>query len=197
MKAMVLMNIATESDLANGSRGVLTDIILDPREDIGDNCATTIRLVYPPVAILFKPLFGRDKVFPGLPRGTIPIFPTRMSFTLQETKRVMVKREQFALTPAYAFTDYKSQGQTMECVIIHLAKPLSGTLTGFNAYVALSRSRGRKTIRLLRDFDEKLFTTHPSEELRKEDVRLAALLGRATESRCALGEFNYGPAQRR
>jgi hypothetical protein len=60
-------------------------------------------------------------------------------------------------------------------VIVDLAKPPSGNLTAFNAYVALSRSRGRSTIRLLRPFDEKLFTIHPSEELRKEDQRLAVL----------------------
>ena len=43
--------------------------------------------------------------------------------------------------------------------------------------VALSRGRGRDTIRLLRDFDEnlKLFTQHPSEDLRKEMLRLERL----------------------
>ena len=32
MKVMILMNISTNSDLANGSRGIIEDIILDPRE---------------------------------------------------------------------------------------------------------------------------------------------------------------------
>ena len=43
--------------------------------------------------------------------------------------------------------------------------------------VALSRGRDRDTIRLLRDFDEnlKLFTQHPSEDLRKEMLRLERL----------------------
>lgn len=40
--------------------------------------------------------------------------------------------------------ELKSQGQTMECVIVDLAsEPPSGTLTAFDTYVALSRSRGR------------------------------------------------------
>jgi hypothetical protein len=34
MKTMVLMNLATNADLANGSRGIITDIILDPREPV-------------------------------------------------------------------------------------------------------------------------------------------------------------------
>ena len=49
------------------------------------------------------------------------------------------------------------------------------TLTTFTAYIALSRSQGCDTIRLLGDFDDALFTTHPSEDLRQEDVWLAEL----------------------
>jgi len=41
--------------------------------------------------------------------------------------------------------------------------------------VALSRSQGRNTIRLLRDFDEELFQHYPSEALRLEMARLEVL----------------------
>ncbi|KAF8439418.1 hypothetical protein L210DRAFT_858058, partial [Boletus edulis BED1] len=50
-----------------------------------------------------------------------------------------------------------------------------GQLTPFNAYMAISHSRGRDGIRLLWEFDERLFTTHPTEHLREEDQRLEAL----------------------
>ena len=76
-----------------------------------------------------------------------------------------------AVTAAYAFTDYKAQGQTMECVIVDLAKLPSGAFTGFAVYVALSRSHGRPTIRLLRDFDENLFTQHSSEVGKTSDFQ--------------------------
>ena len=80
------------------------------------------------------------------------------------------------MTPGYAFTDFKSQGQTIEFMLVDLAKPVTGgPLTPFNAYVGLSRSRGRDTIRLLRECQEGLFTTHPSEDLREEDIRLEKL----------------------
>ena len=46
----------------------------------------------------------------------------------------------------------------------------------FAACVALSRSQGRDTIQLLGDFDDTLFTTHPLEDLRQEDVHLAELM---------------------
>ncbi|KAF8478323.1 hypothetical protein JB92DRAFT_2601607, partial [Gautieria morchelliformis] len=52
------------------------------------------------------------------------------------------------LTAAYAFTDYRSQGQTLPCVIVDIATPPTGGLTPFNAYVALSRSSGSEFLRL-------------------------------------------------
>ncbi|KAF8125257.1 hypothetical protein EV363DRAFT_1119588, partial [Boletus edulis] len=86
-----------------------------------------------------------------------------------------ITRRQFPLTAAYAFTDYRSQGQTLKNVVVDIGPPPTGELTPFNAYVALSRSRGRESIRLLHPFDEKLFTSHPSEHLRTEDERLNRL----------------------
>lgn len=76
MKVMVLLNIDTDSDLANGSRGVITDIILDPREVIEETSLSKVVLAYAPAAILFRPLFGGKKNVPGLPPGIIPIFPS-------------------------------------------------------------------------------------------------------------------------
>jgi hypothetical protein len=192
MKAMVLLNIATDADLANGTRGVVEDIILDAREKKPDAGETTVRLEFLPAVILFRPLYGQKKSFPGLPDGVVPIFPTHKKFTLNEVEKCTILREQFALTPAYAFTDYKSQGQTIENVIVDLTRPPSGKLSAFNAYVTLSRSRGRKNIRLLRDFDERLFTVHPHEDLRKEDGRLLEL---ETETLCRYnaGKFGWFP----
>ncbi|KIM57092.1 hypothetical protein SCLCIDRAFT_1219768 [Scleroderma citrinum Foug A] len=60
-------------------------------------------------------------------------------------------------------------------IIIDIGNPPSGTLTLFNIYVALSRARGRNQIGLLRDFDDKLLTKHPSEYLCLEDERLGDL----------------------
>ena len=66
-----------------------------------------------------------------------------------------VRRRQFPITAAYAFTDYRSQGQTITYVLVDIAPPPRGSL--FNLYVVLSRSSGRDTIRLLRDFDDEMF----------------------------------------
>ncbi|RDB17999.1 ATP-dependent DNA helicase RRM3 [Hypsizygus marmoreus] len=178
MKAMVLLNIATEADVANGTRGKVVDVVLDSREAMatpGDD--GKIHLRFPPAVILFKPDHRPSVRFPGLEDGVVPISPTEVTFRITTPDKVhhQIRRRQLAITPAYAFTDYKSQGQTIERVIVDIGKPPTGELTPFSAYVSLSRSRGRDTIRLLRDFDERLFTTHPSEDLRQEDIRLKIL----------------------
>lgn len=188
MKTMILVNISTDVDLANGSRGIISDIILDPREVLPNDASTTIYLMYPPAVVLFRPFSNKNVKIPGLEHGTIPVFPTHTTFSIQAEKKTTIHRWQFAVTPAYAFTDFKSQGQTMECVIADIGKPPSGFLSPFDVYVTLSRSRGRPSIRLLRDFEERLFTTHPSEELRKEDTRLASLEEK-TLQRYNTGEF--------
>jgi hypothetical protein len=189
MKAMVVTNIATEADVANGTRGVVEDIWLHPEEPpwkpeeederLQEDGSYT--LMHMPPVILFRPLEATSLTFPGVPAGLIPITPvTTASFKVKNGRgeEKNIRRTQYALTAAYAFTDHKAQGQTIEKVIIDISKPPTGKdLTPFNAYVALSRGRGRDSIRLLRDFDEELFTKHPSEELREEMARLETLDG--------------------
>lgn len=179
MSVMVMSNVATDADLANGQRGTITGIVLDPRDHsthMDEETAIT-RLKYPPAMIMFKPSKTSDIEIPGVPKGCVPLFPKEVKFSIKDINGITTKitRRQYPITPAFAFTDFKSQGQTIERVIIDLAKPPNGALSPFNAYVALSRSRGRENIRLLRDFDNALFTNHPSEDLRLEDVRLSAL----------------------
>jgi hypothetical protein len=76
---------------------------------------------------------------------------------------------------AYAFTDYSSQGQTLPYVIINIRSPPTGTLSLFNLYVVLSRSSGRASIRLLHDFNDKLFMVSHNPGLVDEDERLEDL----------------------
>ena len=94
----------------------------------------------------------------------------------------MVRRKQLPITPAYAFMDYQSQGQTIRYVIVDIASPPSGALSLFNVYVALSRSSGRSTIRLLRDFDDKVFKRSHDPWLLEEDYWLE-MLDRRTKDR--------------
>jgi len=177
MKAMVVLNISTEADLANGTRGTVQGFVLDPREErVIPDQEGHIHLRYPPPVIYFKPDIQTNAVFEGVPEGIIPISPSTMRFSVDtEGGKVKMERRQLAIVPAYAFTDYKSQGQTMEYVIVDISKPPTGLLSPFSVYVALSRSRGRRTIRILRDFDPALLMHHPSEDLRSDMARMEHL----------------------
>jgi hypothetical protein len=79
---------------------------------------------------------------------------------------------QLPMTSACVSMDHRSQGQTIECIIIEIGLSPSTGLSPFNAYTALFRSRGRRSTRLLRDFDSELFTKYPSEMLQLEDIKL-------------------------
>lgn len=158
-------------------QGTIVNIIPDPRETAHHNCSTTstVFLQYPPSFIMVWPLQHPGFSISGLLGGVLPLFSTLLTFSLPGKVKMTIHREQFTLTLAYAFIDFKSQVQTTECILVDLGKPPSGVLTSFNAYVGLSRSHRWITIRLLHNVDEALFTTHPSEELLKEDVCLKQL----------------------
>lgn len=70
----------------------------------------------------------------------------------------------------------------MEYVIVDILKPPTGMLSPFSVYVALSRSRGRMTIHILRNFDPVLLMHHPLEDLRIDMIRLENLDQQTKES---------------
>ena len=192
---MVTLNLATEADLANGSRGIIEDIILDPRERLDKTAIDEHGVVwtkYLPAMILFKPFFYEFEPFPGLGPGLIPIFPSQVKFSIHyaNNPKTQVNCRQFPLVAGYAFTNHKAQGQTIEHVVVDIGPTPRFSVDAFAAYVALSRSRSRSSIRLLRDFDDSIFTKHPSEHLRAEDTRLAAL-SEETRARFEVGFYSY------
>jgi ATP-dependent exoDNAse (exonuclease V) alpha subunit len=183
---VVTLNIATEADLANGSCGIIHDIIFNPREQIASeniNNDGIVWLQYPPAMILFQPFHHKFDPFPRLEAGLIPIFPTEVSFNIcyHHNPKTKVHQRQYPICAGFAFTDHKAQGQTLGKVIIGISTTSHFPVTPCSAYVALSRSRGRDTIRLLRDFDKAIFTKHPSEHLWKEDERLEGLIKDTTD----------------
>ena len=80
----VLLNIATEADEANRTRGGIQDIILDEREDpLTTDDEGTITLKYPPAMLLFQPDKKSRPKFPGLLPGIIPLTPSIAPFETQ------------------------------------------------------------------------------------------------------------------
>ena len=175
MKVMVTNNLQTDLDITNGARGIVTDIILNHNEPALDD-GSTARLKFLPECVLVKLSRTRAATLPHLDEGVIPI--QRVSSSVQikvDGKTRNVTRTQFPITGADSFTDYRAQGQTIPYVIIDIAPPPTSRLSLFNLYVSLSRSSGRETIRLLRDFDDGMFLQAHEPELIDEDERLEEL----------------------
>lgn len=181
MKIMITDNIQTDLDITNGATGEIIDIILHEDESIQSLNDTIITLKHLPIYILVKLGRTRATKLYNLEDCIVPIEPTsttyRIKITTQNGNIVQrtIQRRQFPLTGAYAYTDYRSQGQTIQYAIIDIAPPPCGTLTLFNLYVAFSRCCGRDSIRLLRDFDDEMLLSSHDIELLNEDARLESL----------------------
>jgi hypothetical protein len=185
-KVMVTLNVDTDLDIANGARGTIHSIVVHSDEDLTPNSNNRVVLNRLPLYILVKFDRTRAPSLSTLDHGLIPIVPIAKTFSINvpsshsrrsQFTRKTVKRLQLPITGAYAFTDYRSQGQTIPRVIVDIATPPDSgrCLSLFNVYVALSRSAGRQSIRLLRDFDEKTFLQPQDPELLEEDKRITSL----------------------
>ena len=174
---MVMVNIQTNLDVANGVQGVIEAIVLDEQErQTAINETQTIHLKYPPWYVLVRLDHTKAPHLQGLNQNVIPIVPVMKTFAITANgAKINVNRTQLPLTLAYAFTDYRSQGQTLQPVIVDIGPPPHGYLTAFNIYIALSRGTGQNNIWLLRGFDKNLLQQHPCEFLRLEDNCLERL----------------------
>ena len=186
---MVTLNIEAEMDVANGTRGKIVDIVLNPDEDPIPPNVPKVRLKKMPAYVLVKLNNTRLRQLPNLPPQVSPIEPNAVKFsiTVQNTSRTDTRR-QFPIIGAYAFTDYRVQGQTIRNVIADISSPPFRALNLFNLYVALSRGTGREGIRLLREFDHKIFSKPLLQDLAIEDARLQEL-NMYTRKRYEAGEY--------
>ena len=157
MRVMVANNVETDLDITNGAQGEIVDIILHPDE----------------------PSFNANRSKVVL-RRTWSLSSQRLPH-IELERRLKMGRPSSGPFDAPSFqwppatTDYRAQGQTIFFVIVDIASPPTGTLNLFNLYVALSRSSGRDTIRLLRAFDWNIFKRSHDDELLREDERPEAM----------------------
>jgi ATP-dependent exoDNAse (exonuclease V) alpha subunit len=97
---------------------------------------------------------------------------THLTFTHPYSHiRSTFQRAQLPITPAFALTAHKSQGNTLPSAILDL----ESCLTTEAVYVMLSRVKKSDNIRILRPFRLSKITTRTSEDLRKEFHRFEFL----------------------
>lgn len=164
MKVMIQENLAFTNGVVNGSEGVIVDIVYE--EDNGKRFPVVVYVRIP----------GAGSVSDRAEEDVVPIFPQWTSFIWNRTpgcneSGVSVSRLQLPLLPAYAYTDYKAQGRSLDAAIIDPASAAS--LQGI--YVMLSRVRELKGVAILRPFCARKIDQRLSQELRTEIRRLDVL----------------------
>ena len=164
MKVMVQENLAFMNRVVNGSEGIVRDIIY--QEEDGKRYAIVVYVHIP----------GAGRVHPTADEDIVPIFPETSSFSwlrklTEGIDKSVVSRTQLPLLPAYAYTDYKSQGRSLDTAIVDLSS--ASSLQGI--YVMLSRVRSMKGLAILRPFSDRKILQRLSQELREELTRLDCL----------------------
>ncbi|KAJ7262629.1 hypothetical protein C8J57DRAFT_955021, partial [Mycena rebaudengoi] len=103
----------------------------------------------------------------------VPIVPVKSHFAYisQDGLKFGRSRLQLPLLLAYAYTDFKSQGRSLEIVIVDL----EGARSLLGLYVMLSRATTLPTLAVLRNFGPRMMSSRLGEEFRDEFRRLERL----------------------
>jgi hypothetical protein len=139
--------------VVNGASYTAVDIVVDrayPGHRISDN---TILHFGPPAAILVAGESTKNFHFVGMPPRTILLTPISMKIDCQKKRpwqQTEVSRRGLPCTAAFACTDYKVQGRTLEWVALELRGTRTTNIDGqtmtsqcdpYSLYVQLSRCR--------------------------------------------------------
>lgn len=153
---MLRRNLATQFNLVNGAIGVVTDIIIEPGQDM-------------PVIIMvhFENYNG-----PTI-NGSVPIAPFTATWTSGQTE---CSRLQFPLILCFAITIHKSQGMTLSRAILNIGS--SERQLGLT-YVALSRLTSLENLALECAYDysrfERIKNSRLFQKRQQEEVRLNSI----------------------
>ena len=135
-RVMLRRNLWTSCGLVNGAIGIVTDIVVDPKEDTFPLC----------IMVQF------DKYYGPTINGSVPIGPTEAKWIAngQDCKRML-----FPLIVAFAITIHKSQGLTLDKVVVDIGE--NERNLGL-AYVALSRVKTIEGLAFSKPYNFSRFT---------------------------------------
>lgn len=161
MRVMVTENLALTKGVVNGIEGVVHSIKYT-QDEMGTRVAS----------VVYLSVDGVDMGIPGILSGLVPIFPETVTFDYKyrvgdTIKSRTVSRKQLPLLPSYSYTDFKSQGRTLDRAIVDLA-----TARGQGVYVMLSRVKTLDGVAILRWFPSTKIYQRLSEDMRNELARV-------------------------
>ena len=161
MPIVVNRNTYQGLKLVNGSNYTALDVIVDdafPGHRVSDN---TILHFGPPAGIILAADSTRELNFVGMPPGTILLTPLSSKIECARRRpwqRHDVTRRGLPCTAAFACTDYKVQGRSLDRVALELRGTRTVQVNGqavasqcdpYSLYVQLSRSTSMEGIMLL------------------------------------------------
>jgi len=161
MPIVVTQNTHQALKVVNGASYAALDMVLDKKFPGHRISADTILHFGPPAAILLEGESTKDFHFVGMPPGTILLTPLSSRIECARKRpwqRHDVVRRGLPCTAAFACTDYKVQGRTLERVALELrgtrstivdGKPVPSQCDPYSLYVQLSRCRSLEGIMLL------------------------------------------------
>ena len=196
MPIVVNQNLYTSLGIVNGKEGTAIDAVIDPLSQVYrldcHNQHSEWNQIWiidrPPKCLFIKVNNPKFSILNGLSNGVLPLFPTTFSIDVplnilpnqkSNTKTTSIRRRQIPCSPAFAITDYRSQGRTFNEVILDFESAKKGgnnqhsTFTA--TYVALSRCRSIAGLSFLRAFPASSFFVKPDIRLEQEMGRLILL----------------------
>lgn len=193
MPVILTQNIAIELGLINGMNGIFRQLVYQANPVSTDICSEAFpnntQYIYRPLYALIE--IPRSKIecnLTGLPSKLVPIplmdqtyhfniadfFPNFKNIKVNRKAILSIRRRALPLVPAYSITTHKSQGQTLNKVIIDLKLPNdSDDIAAI--YVPLSRVKRLKDVIILRHFDQRVLLMKPSKAQLAEIERLDQL----------------------
>ncbi|KAF1816155.1 hypothetical protein P152DRAFT_454398 [Eremomyces bilateralis CBS 781.70] len=177
--------------LVNGASYAALDVVLDEAYPGHRIDADTILHFGPPAGILLASGTTRDFHFVGMPAGTILLTPISAKIECQKKRPWQnqdVSRRGLPCTAAFACTDYKVQGKTLNPVALELrgtqvtnidGKAVASQCDPYSLYVQLSRCPSPDGIMLLSRARERDFVGN---RVPDNMVAAEARLGRLSET---------------
>ncbi|CAG8540090.1 4603_t:CDS:2, partial [Scutellospora calospora] len=169
--------------LARNNR-ILRQIVYDQNSiNTSSSHGNNIVLKDPPKYVIVEITGKKPGSYETLPSNHIPIYPIKRAcvYSIWTRDRSKIHRNfqcfQLPLTPAYAFTDFKSQGRTFQKTIIDL----SGKYANNSVYVMLSRAQRLNDLLILQLFNESILNMQRSFSLCAELMHIEECIQRTAQ----------------
>jgi hypothetical protein len=161
MPVVIIRNTYQGLKMTNGASYKALDVILDKAYPGHRINANTLLHFGPPAGILLAAQSTRDFYFVGMPPGAILLTPISTRIECQRKRpwqQTDVTHRGLLCAAAFAYTDYKVQGRTLEQVALELRRTRTTNIDGqtvpsqcdpYSLYVQLSRCQSLDGIMLI------------------------------------------------